>query len=188
MKLHLESNPLPARNAQRAQTNLVHTRIQGAHRDWARTVFECLLQRYGSAVDCCRGRGSGAADLGWHKLSWRRSPLTQPPEPTQDWEIDSWRKQTEFCVDQDPGERSSDPTRDCPRLAHECPGVFGRGAGQWWPATGSGALTAAVSAWDLLKKVTIILEWKLTFSSPVATAESSKFANIWVQHFHSIMF
>ena len=33
MKSHLESNPLPARNAQRAQTNLVHTRIQGAHRD-----------------------------------------------------------------------------------------------------------------------------------------------------------
>jgi len=34
------------------------------------------------------------------------------------------------------------------------------------------------------------LEWKLTFSSPVATAEFSKFAGIllayWVQHFHSI--
>ena len=33
VKLHLESNPIPARDAQRAQTNLVHTRTQGPHRD-----------------------------------------------------------------------------------------------------------------------------------------------------------
>ena len=26
----------------------------------------------------------------------------------------------------------------------------------WWPAAGSGALSAAVLAWDLLKEVTII--------------------------------
>ena len=32
------------------------------------------------------------------------------------------------------------------------------------------------------------LEWKLIFSSPVATAEFSKFAGIWMQHFHSIIF
>ena len=32
------------------------------------------------------------------------------------------------------------------------------------------------------------LEWKLTFSSPVATAEFSKFAAYWVQRFHSIIF
>ena len=32
------------------------------------------------------------------------------------------------------------------------------------------------------------LEWKLTFSSPTATAEFSKFAGNWVQHFHSIIF
>ena len=32
------------------------------------------------------------------------------------------------------------------------------------------------------------LEWKLTFSSPVATAEFSKFAGIWLQHFHSSIF
>ena len=29
----LESNPIPARDAQRAQTNLVHTRTQRPHRD-----------------------------------------------------------------------------------------------------------------------------------------------------------
>ena len=32
-KLHLESNPIPARDAQRAQANLVHTRTQRPHRD-----------------------------------------------------------------------------------------------------------------------------------------------------------
>ena len=32
-KSHLESNPIPTRDAQRAQTNLVHTRTQRPHRD-----------------------------------------------------------------------------------------------------------------------------------------------------------
>ena len=36
---HLESNPIPVRDAQRAQTNLVRTRTQGPHRDWDRTVL-----------------------------------------------------------------------------------------------------------------------------------------------------
>ena len=31
--VHLESNPIPARDAQRVQTNLVHTRMQRPHRD-----------------------------------------------------------------------------------------------------------------------------------------------------------
>ena len=63
---------------------------------------------------------------------------------------------TDSCVHQDPGERSSDPTRDWPRLACECPGISSRGVGRWWPAAGLGALSIAVHAWDLLKEVTII--------------------------------
>ena len=63
-KLHLESNPIPARDAQRAQANLVHATTQRTHRDWARTVFECLLWRYRSAVACRRGRGSGCSRPG----------------------------------------------------------------------------------------------------------------------------
>ena len=59
-------------------------------------------------------------------------------------------------VHQDPGERSSDPTGDWPRPACECPGVSGRGVGQWRPAAGLGALSIAVHAWDLLKEVAII--------------------------------
>ena len=66
-------------------------------------------------MDCHRDRGSGAADLG---MAWALleevaiTPTLELPELTQDWEIDSWRAQTERCVHQDAGERSSDPTRD----------------------------------------------------------------------------
>ena len=45
---------------------------------------------------------------------------------------------------QDTGERSSDPTRDWPRLACECPGVSSGGVGRQWPAAWSGALSGAV--------------------------------------------
>ena len=61
----VESNLIPARDAWRAQTNLVRTRTQRPHRDWARTVFEYFLQMYGSAVVCCRGRGSGCSRPGY---------------------------------------------------------------------------------------------------------------------------
>ena len=63
-KLHLESNPISARDAQRAQTHLVLTRTQRPHRDWDRTVGECLLRTYGSPVDCRRGRGAGCSRPG----------------------------------------------------------------------------------------------------------------------------
>ena len=36
------------------------------------------------------------------------------------------QNKTPNCVHQDPGERSSDPTKDWLRLAHECPGVWQR--------------------------------------------------------------
>ena len=39
-------------------------------------------------------------------------PTIEPPELTEDWETESWRPQTEPCVCQDPGARSSDPTGD----------------------------------------------------------------------------
>ena len=61
---HLESNPIPARDAQRAQTNFVCTRTQGP----TKTETELCLSV------CCRGTGQqwtatgtealGAADLG----------------------------------------------------------------------------------------------------------------------------
>ena len=62
MNSRLELNPVPARDAQRDQTNLVHTRTQGPHRDRDRTVFEHLLWRYVSAVFCHRDRVSGVGN------------------------------------------------------------------------------------------------------------------------------
>ena len=48
-----------ARDAKRAQIKLVSTRTQGPQRDGDRPVFEHLLWRYRSAVDCHRDRCSG---------------------------------------------------------------------------------------------------------------------------------
>ena len=61
------------------------------------------------------GKGAlGEADLGMAYLleEVAINPIIEQPELTQDWEINSWRAQTEPCVHQDPGERSSDATRD----------------------------------------------------------------------------
>ena len=93
-----------------------------------------------------QGHGLWVQQTGvWYKPSWRRSPLT-PPYSRQNlhWirKTDSWRAQTKPCTHQDPGDRSSDPTRDWSQLAHECPGVSSRGVGQWWPAAGLGTLSA----------------------------------------------
>ena len=87
----------------------------------------------------------GAADL-------RRPPLTAPYTQQnlhRTGETDCSGAQTKPCVHQEAGERSSEPKRDRPRLAYECPGVRGRDVGQQWPAAGSGSLSAAVHLWDL---------------------------------------
>ena len=59
-------------------------------------------------------------------------------------------------MQQDPGVRSSDPTKDSHRPDLECPGVSHGGIGQGWPAAGLGAVSVPVHAWDLLKEVAII--------------------------------
>ena len=40
------------------------------------------------------------------------NPTVGPPKLTQDWGNRLLEAQTKLCVHQDPGERSSDPTRD----------------------------------------------------------------------------
>ena len=74
-----------------------------------------------------------------------------------------WRARDTECTymgpfegGQGPGERSSDPTGDCPGLACKCPGVSSGGMGRRWTAAGLGALSVAVCAWYLLKEVAII--------------------------------
>ena len=75
----------------------------------------------------------------------------------QNWrrngETDSRRAQKKSCVHQDPGERSSDPRREWPRLACEFTEVSSGGLGRQWPAAGLGDWTLQV----LLKEVGIIL-------------------------------
>ena len=139
-KIAFRIKPIPTRDVQRVQTNLVHTRTQRSHRDWTRTVFECLLQRYRSVVDCCRDRGSGYSRLGYGISPLGGDchlPTIVAPELTQDWETDSWRAQTKSCLHQDPGERRSDPSGDWPRIVHESPveiwvsGGLLQGWGHW---------------------------------------------------------
>ena len=84
-KSHLESNPIPTRDAQRAQTKpCVHQDPETPQRvsQTCLWVFECLLWRRGSAVTCCGDRGSGCTRSGscsvWDKPSCRRSPLAPP--------------------------------------------------------------------------------------------------------------
>ena len=65
-----------------------HTLCAPGPKDSGRTVFECLLKRYGSAVDCCRGRGSGCIRLGYGIMLLEEvtiNPTIEPPKLTQDW-------------------------------------------------------------------------------------------------------
>ena len=76
----------------------------------------------------------------WHKPSWRRSPVTSPQScqnlhRTGKYTLGGHKQK---LAHQDPGERNSDPTRDWPRLACECPGASSGCMGQCWPAAGLG--------------------------------------------------
>ena len=87
-------------------------------RDPTETEIElCLSVSCGGTGQQWTAAGAGAlgaADLGMALALLEEvaiNPTIEPPELTRDWEIDSWRAQTQPCVQQDPGEGSSDPTR-----------------------------------------------------------------------------
>ena len=66
-KRHLESNLIPARDAWRAQTKPCAHQDPETPQSLSQTylgVFECLLQRHGSAVACHGDRGSGCSRPG----------------------------------------------------------------------------------------------------------------------------
>ena len=65
-------------------------------------------------------------------------------ELSQDWGNRLVEGTTKPCVNQDAGERSSDPHRRLSQACCECLGASSGGVGQPWPAAGSGALTATV--------------------------------------------
>ena len=112
---HLESSPIPARDAQRAQTTL----YAPGPGDPTETETElCLSVSCGGMGQQWTAAGAGAlgaADSATAEALLEEvviNPTIEPPELTQDWETDSGRAQTEPCVHQDPEERSSDSTKD----------------------------------------------------------------------------
>ena len=85
-KVCLESNPIPTRDAWRAQTKpCVHQDPETPKRVRQTCLWmsACFLRRHGSAVACHGGRGYACSRSGspsmWHKPSWRRPPIA----PTQ---------------------------------------------------------------------------------------------------------
>ena len=117
-KSHLESNPIPARDAWRAQTSPPKVLIGCAPGPRDPTETEPEL---GLSVSC-RGTGqqwpaTGAGALGTADLSMALALLEEvaiyTPQNHQNLhrtgETDSWRAQTKPCAHQDPGGRSSDP-------------------------------------------------------------------------------
>ena len=89
VKLTLESNPIPTRDAQRAQMKpCVHQDPgipQETEPDLPLSVRVSLAESR-AGVTCCGDRGSGCSRPGrrgtWHKSSWRRLPLA-PPQSRQ---------------------------------------------------------------------------------------------------------
>ena len=81
----------------------MHTTTQRPHIDWDKTVFECLPRRYGSVVDCCRGRSSGCSRPGYgisplgggHHESHHRATRTSTGLGKQTLE---WHKQNLVCT------------------------------------------------------------------------------------------
>ena len=85
-KLHLESNPIPARDAQRAQTKpCAHQETPQRLSQTSLWVFECPLQRYESAVICHRSRGSGCSRPGYGLSPLEEVTINLIIELTQDW-------------------------------------------------------------------------------------------------------
>ena len=94
------------------------------------------------------------------------NPTIESPELTQDWGNRLLEGRNRTLCAPGPSRKEYWPTRDWPRLAHECLGVYGEGLGQWWPSTGLGELSIAVPAWDLPKEVTIIFITSAMVSVP----------------------
>ena len=110
---------MPTRDAQRAQTNLCTPGPRGPTATETELCLSVSCGDTGWQWSAAQTGALGATGLEMAEASWRRSLLThhrtartysrlgnRPLEGT-----------TETCAHQGPGERSSDPTRGCPRLA-----------------------------------------------------------------------
>ena len=155
-KSHLESKSLPARGTQRAQTKPC------AHQETPqRRSQNCLwVSPVKLWVSSGLPQGQGLwVQQTWvcHKPSWRRLPFT-PPQSTRTYT--RLGKQTLGGHKQNlwaPGPKRKEqwPYKRLTQTWVWVSRVSGRGVCQWWHAAGSGALSAAVHARDLLKEVAI---------------------------------
>ena len=84
VKLHLESSPIPTRDAQRAQTNFVCTRAQRL----SQSCVSLSPVEIHVSSGLCRGRGSGCSRPGYGISllgGGRINPTIELPELTQNW-------------------------------------------------------------------------------------------------------
>ena len=164
-KLCLESNPKPARDIERKKLRssnkpCAHQDAETPQRLSQNCVWVSPLKVWVSS-GLLQGQGLWIQQTWvWHKPFWGRSPLT-PPESCQNLhrtgeQTLGGHKQNLVCTKTQEKRSAAIPARGLLRLARACRGVCSRGVGQRWPATGLGALSAAVCAWDLPEEVTII--------------------------------
>ena len=138
----------------------MHTRTQRSHRDWDRTVFECLLWRYGWAMDCCRVSDSGCSRPGYginplgggcpephQRATWTYTGLGKQNLGGHKHKLVHTRTQEKGAVTP----QETDP--DLPMSVQEFFAEAWVGGGL---LAGSGSLSAPVHAWGLLKEVAII--------------------------------
>ena len=97
-KFHVVSNPYLPEMLRGLKQNLVHTRTQRYHRDWARPVFECLN------VSSSRDKGQQWPAMGqglWQQQMWEAQHVAQvllkevtisPNTEPRSWKPINWRK------------------------------------------------------------------------------------------------
>ena len=88
VKSSLDSNPIPTRDAQRAQTNLVCTRTRGPTETEAELYLSISCGGIGHQWTAAGAGALGAADLGMAYALLEEvtiNPAIELPELTQDW-------------------------------------------------------------------------------------------------------
>ena len=85
VKITFRANPIPTRDAWRAQTKPCAQQETPAETEPDLSLSVCLLQRYRSAVACHRGRGSGCNSLWCGINPLGGSHLNSTIEPLSRW-------------------------------------------------------------------------------------------------------
>ena len=128
-------------------------------------------------MGCSRGRGFGCSGLGYGISHLQRGPINptiELPELTQDWgsTFGGHKQNLVHTRTQEKGAvtpQETDP--DLPVSVLGSPAEVWVGGG---PAAGSGALSGAVCAWDLVKEVAVVFTTSTKVWSPVNNREGTQ--------------